>query len=412
MAKVDLLIKEAKELITLSGPNSPRCGEDLEKLGIIEDGSVAIDDGRIVEVGRNLKLSAKTVIDAKNKTVIPGFVDPHTHLVFGGSREFEFDWKLQGLSYMQIKDRGGGIGYTVRKTREASAEELYAQAAGRLKRMLNCGTTTCEAKTGYGLDTKTELKLLEVAERLREDFPADIVMTFLGAHDVPKGSTVDDYLDLVIDEMLPAVKNRVSFCDVFCEQGVFSLDQSKRLLTKAKKLGMGLKIHADEIVQTGGAGLAADLGAISADHLLRSSEQDMKKMAKKGTIGVLLPGTPFALRMKEYAPAEKLIESGVPIALATDLNPNCWVENMQFMIQLACFNMGLTPAQALTAATFNSACAIGMQDEVGSLEVGKKADCVILDAPNYRFLPYHFGVNLAETVIKSGRIVANTDIKK
>ncbi len=412
MAEIDLLIKDAKELITLAGPNSPRCKKDLEKLGIIEDGSVAIDKGRIIEVGRNLNYKAEKIIDAKNKTVIPGFVDPHTHLVFGGSREFEFDWKLQGLSYMQIKDRGGGIGYTVKKTREATAEQLHSQAAKRLQKMLEYGTTTLEAKTGYGLDTKTELKLLEVAEKLQQDFPADMVMTFLGAHDVPQGQNAEDYLKVVIKDMLPAVKNKARFCDVFCEKGVFSLDQSKDLLTAAKKLGMGLKIHADEIVQTGGAGLAADLGAISADHLLRSSEEDMAKMAKAGTIGVLLPGTPFALRMKEYAPAKKLIDSGVPVALATDLNPNCWVESMQFMIQLACFNMGLTPAQALTAATFNSACAIDMQDEVGSLEIGKKADCVILDAPNYRFLPYHFGVNLAKTVIKAGKIVANTNIKK
>jgi len=402
---VDILIKNANELITLRGPNSPRKNKEMGDIGIIENGSVAIKNGVITEVGKNLKIKAETVIDAKGKTVMPGFVDPHTHLVFSGSREFELDWKLKGLSYIDIKKKGGGITYTVDKTRKASVDKLFDEAILRLDRMLFYGTTTCEAKSGYGLNTETELKILKVNKKLNDTHPVDIVSTFLGAHAIPKEHNVDDYVKIVIDEMLPKASKYAEFCDVFCEKGFFTYAQSKKILEAGKKYGLKPKIHADEIVDTSGATLAAEVGAISAEHLLMTSDKGIKDMAKAGVIGVMLPGTPFCLMMKDYAPARKMIDSGVPVALATDLNPNCYVENMQFMIQLACFNMKMTPAEAITAATFNAACAINRQKDIGSIEKGKQADIIILDAPNHLYMPYHFGINHVETVIKKGLIL-------
>ena len=405
METVDIFIKNASELITMDGPNRPRIKKEMCELSIIENGSVAIKDGKIVETGNDLEYDAEKTIDASGKTVMPGFIDPHTHLVFAGSREFELDMKLKGLSYMEILKKGGGIFYTVNETRKATNEELLKQSKKRLDTMISHGTTTCEAKSGYGLDTETELKMLEIQKKLNDIHPMDIVSTFLGAHAIPKEHSADDYVDIIINEMLPRVKGLAMFCDVFCEKGVFTIEQSRRILEAGKKYGLIPKIHADEIVDTGGASLAAEIGAISADHLLMSSDKGINEMARKGVIGVMLPGTPFSLMQDNYAPARKMIDSGVPIALATDLNPNCWVENMQFMIQLGCFNMKMTPAEAVTAATFNSACAIGVNDTVGSLEKGKKADVIILDCPNHKSIPYHFGVNLVETVIKNGRII-------
>jgi len=404
MEKVDILIKNANELITLKGPNSPRKRKEMRDIGIIKNGSVAIKNGIIVGVGKNLSYKAETVVDAKGKTVMPGFVDPHTHLVFSGSREFELDWKLKGLSYLDIKKKGGGISYTVEKTRKASAAKLFDEARIRLDRMLSYGTTTCEAKSGYGLDTETELKMLKVQKKLDTTHPIDIVSTFLGAHAIPKEYSASEYVKIVTDEMLPKASKYAEFCDVFCEKGFFTPAQSKKILEEGKKHGLLPKIHADEIMDTGGASLAAEVGAISAEHLLMISDKGIRDMAKKGVIGVMLPGTPFCLMLKDYAPARKMIDSGVPIALATDLNPNCYVENMQFMIQLACFNMKMTPAEAICASTFNAACAIGRQDEVGSLEKGKQADIIVLDCPNHLHIPYHFGVNLVETVVKKGEI--------
>jgi imidazolonepropionase len=402
MEKVDILIKNANELLTLNGSNSPRKKKEMSDIGIIKGGSVAVKDGVIVDVGKNLSYKAEAVIDAKGKTVMPGFVDSHTHLVFSGSREFELDWKLKGLSYIDIKKRGGGIFYTVEKTRKASATKLFDEARSRLDRMLLYGTTTCEAKSGYGLNTETELKMLKVQKKLNDIHAVDIVSTFLGAHAIPKEYSASDYVKILIDEMLPKVSKYAEFCDVFCEKGFFTYVQSKKILQEAKKYGLIPKIHADEIVDTCGASLAAEVGAISAEHLLMTSDKGIKDMAKNGVIGVLLPGTPFCLMMKDYAPARKMIDSGVAIALATDLNPNCYVENMQFIIQLACFNMKMTPAEAITASTFNAACAIGRQDSVGSIEKGKQADIIILDVPNHLFIPYHFGVNHVEKVIKKG----------
>ncbi len=405
MVTVDVLIKNANELVTLRGSEKPRVKEEMKDLSIIENGDIAIKDGLVFDVGKNLDYDADEVFDVSGKTVMPGFVDPHTHLVFGGSREFELDWKLNGLSYMDIKRKGGGIGYTVKKTRESSFEELYDLAKKRLDTMLSYGTTTCEAKTGYGLDVETELRMLDVQKKLNDDHVIDIVSTFLGAHSIPEGVSVEDYVDLVIEDMIPDASKSAKFCDVFCEKGFFDAVQSKRILEAGKKHGLVPKIHADEIVDTGGASLAAEVGAISAEHLLKISKKGIKDMADSGVIGVMLPGTPFCLMMKEYAPARDMIDLGVPLALATDLNPNCWTENMQFMIQLACFNMKMTPAEAVCASTFNAACAIGMQDKVGSLEKDKFADVLVLNCLSYKFLPYHFGVNLVDKVFKKGVMV-------
>jgi imidazolonepropionase len=405
MESVDLLITNANELLTLKGPKKPRKREQMNRLSIIKNGSVAIKNGLIVDVGRNLRYKAETTIDASGKLVMPGFVDPHTHVVFAGSREFELDLKIAGLPYMEILKRGGGIFYTVNETRKASRTQLLQQSKKRLDTMLLHGTTSCEAKTGYGLNVETEIKMLKVQKNLQENHPIDLVSTFLGAHTIPKDQQASEYIRKVITEMLPKTKGLARFCDVFCEKGVFTVAQSRKILNAGKQYGLIPKIHADEIVDTGGASLAAEVGAISADHLLMSSETGLRAMAQNGVIGVLLPGTPFCLMMQRYAPARRIIDYGVPVALATDLNPNCWTESMQLMIQLACLKMRLTPAEAVTAATFNAACAIGVQDRVGSLEVGKQADCIILDCPNHQFLPYHFGVNLVETVVKKGRML-------
>ncbi len=405
MDQVDILIRNAEEVVTLQGPPRPRCNQEMRNLGIQTHYSVAIKDSKIVDIGQNLHYQADIKIDASGKTVLPGFVDPHTHLVFGGSREFELDKKLQGLSYMEILKQGGGILYTVNRTRDASNDDLKTQATTRLNTMLRYGTTTCEAKTGYGLDTDTEIRMLKIQNELNNDHPMDIASTFLGAHAIPAGTTADEYTELVIEDMLPKTKNLASFCDVFCEKDVFTPEQSQRILETAKTYGLTPKIHAEEIVNTGGASLAAKVGAISADHLLRISSQGISDMAKAGVIGVLLPGTPFSLMINEYAPAQKIIQGNVPVALATDLNPNCWTENMQFMIQLACLKMQMTPAEAITAATFNAACAINQHNNIGSIEKGKQADIIILNIKNHQMLPYHFGINHVETVIKNGRIM-------
>ena len=405
MTSADILIKNANELVTLKGLNQPRIKKQMNDLSIIQDGSIAVKDGKIIDVGKNLRYNAEKTIDAKGKTVMPGFVDPHTHIVFAGSREFELDMKLRGLSYIEILERGGGILYTVNETRKATEDGLFKQSCKRLDTMLSYGTTTCEAKSGYGLDTKTELKILKTQKKLNETHEIDIVSTFLGAHAIPKEYDAYEYADIIIDEMLPKTKGLARFCDVFCEKGVFTVEQSRKILKAGKTHGLIPKIHADEIFNTGGAELAAEVGAISADHLLMSSDDGLKQMANKGVIGVLLPGTPFSLMLERYASGRKIIDMGVPVALATDINPNCWTENMQFIIQLACLNMKMTPAEAITASTFNAACAIGLNDTVGSLEKGKQADIILLDCPNHRFIPYRYGVNLVEKVIKKGAFI-------
>jgi imidazolonepropionase len=413
---VDLLIKNASELLTLQGSKSPRKGKEMTELNIIKGGGVAVLGGRICAVGKTdevegaVELSSKTkIIDAKGKTVMPGFVDPHTHLVFAGSREDELKLKLEGKTYLDILKMGGGILRTVRETRKASKEDLFNAAKKVLDRMLKFGTTTVEAKSGYGLETDTEIKCLEVIKRLDEEHVIDIVPTFLGAHAIPPEfkDDADGYVNLVIEDMLPKVaeKRLAEFCDVFCEKDVFSVEQSRKILSAGKELGMRPKIHADEIVRLGGTELACEVGAISASHLMKSSDEGIKKMAEKGVIGVLVPGTPFALMQKEYPRAREMIDTGVPIALATDFNPNCWTESMQFMIALACYNMGMLPSEAIVASTINAAHAINRANEVGSLEVGKKADIIILNVSNHMHIPYRFGGNLVEMVVKDGEIV-------
>jgi imidazolonepropionase len=419
--KADLLIVNADELITLAGANQkPRIGKQMRELGIIHHGALAVKDGRIVAVGKTIEVTkafkAENVISANGKIVMPGFVDPHTHLVFAGFREDEFQMRVEGASYMEILSSGGGILKTVRETRKASVEKLVEFTLKRLDVMLEYGTTTVEAKSGYGLTTKDELKILEATKRVNQLHCVDVVPTFLGAHAIPPEykSNPHDYVNLIVDETIPKVaeKKLAEFCDVFCEKNVFSLEQSKRILVAGKNYGLKPKIHADEMSILGGAELAADLGAVSADHLLFSSVEGIKAMANKGVVAVLLPAAAFSLMIGKYADARLMIDLGVPIALGTDFNPNCLVENMQLVITFACHFMRLTSAEALTAATINAAHAIGRANEIGSLEAGKKADIIVLDVPNHKFLGYHFGVNLVDKVIKNGRIVIDKEASR
>ncbi|MEM3622480.1 MAG: imidazolonepropionase [Candidatus Bathyarchaeia archaeon] len=419
--KADLLIVNADELITLAGANQkPRIGKQMRELGIINHGALAVKDGRIVAVGKTIEVAkafkAENVISANGKIVTPGFVDPHTHLVFAGFREEEFQMRIEGASYMEILSAGGGILKTVRETRKANIEKLVDSSLKRLDVMLEYGTTTVEAKSGYGLTTKDELKILEAIKRVNQLHCVDVVPTFLGAHAVPPEFKANphDYVNLIVEETIPKVaeKRLAEFCDVFCEKNVFSLEQSKRILVAGKNYGLKPKIHADEMSTLGGAELAADLDAVSADHLLFSSVEGIKAMANKSVIAVLLPAAAFSLMIGRYADARLMIDLGVPIALGTDFNPNCLVENMQLVIAFACHFMKLTSAEALTAATINAAHAIRMANEVGSLEVGKKADIIVLDVPNHKFLGYHFGVNLIDKVVKNGRIVIDKEASR
>jgi imidazolonepropionase len=410
MEKVDFLIINASELLTLSGPKRPRIGNEMSDLGIIKNGAVAVNNGKIVGVGKTdnikKKFKAEETIDAKNKIVIPGFVDPHTHLIFAGSREDEFIMRLQGKNYMDILKSGGGILKTVRETRKASKKTLFDLTKKRLDKMLEYGTTTVEIKSGYGLTTKDEIKLLEVINELKKKHLIDIVPTFMGAHAIPSELNAEKYVELIIKEMLPQItkKNLAEFCDVFCEEGVFSIEQSKKILEEAKKLGMKLKIHADEIVRTGGAELAAELKTISAEHLLQSSQDDIKELSKANVIAVLLPATSFCLRTN-YADARFMIKQKVPVALATDFNPGCLCSSMQFALNLACLAMRMTPAESIVASTINAAYAINRGNEVGSLKTGKKADILIMDVPNHKLISQYLGISLIEKVIKNGKII-------
>lgn len=430
--QVDLLIHSAAQVCTLpSHASGPQRGRALGDLGLISDGAIAIEAGRIVAVGPSADLRATyqagAAIDAEGKVVLPGLVDPHTHLVWAGDRVGEFEMRITGATYMEIMAAGGGIVSTVRATRAASLEELVAQTRPRLDRMLALGTTTVEVKSGYGLDPASELKLLGAISQLDAAHPVDLVPTFLGAHAVPpeyKGRT-DDYVDLLVDEMLPAVKGwaqgrqvacadesatslALPFVDVFCEKGVFDLTQSRRILERAKEMGFPLKIHADEFAGLGGTKLAVELGATSADHLVCTPNEDIQALGSGDTVAVGLPCTPFGLGHHEYTPAGAILDAGGPLALATDCNPGtAWCESMQFVIALACRAMRLTPAQALAAATINSAFAVGRGGLAGSLEPGKQADVLILNVPDYRHLGYRFGGNLVELVLKAGRVLVD-----
>jgi len=410
-----MLVLNAAELVTLRGPERARTKAEMSQLASIKDGAVAIQDGTIVDVGKSRSILKEhgsrgtTKIDASGKVVMPGFVDPHTHLVFAGSREFEIGLKAKGKTYMQILQEGGGIFRTVRDTRAASADELYREGSRRLKSMLSHGSTTVEAKSGYGLDKEVELRMLETVRMLDRDSPVTLVPTYLGAHAVPPEykDKADDYVDFIVNEVLPEISKRqlAEFCDVFCEKGVFSVDQSRRVLLAAKSLGMKLKLHADELQRTGGAELAAELRVTSADHLAHPSDDGLVAMASKDVVGVLLPATPYASMSGDYADGRRLIDVGVPVALGTDFNPNCWNESMQFTISLACFKMRMTPEEAITAATMNAAAALGIERKVGSIEQGKRGDLIVLDVPSHEHVPYRFGTNLCSTVVKEGRIV-------
>ena len=408
----DLLVLHAAELVTLAGPPGPRRGKEMRDLRTIPDGALYAVDGVIREVGESRALAAEHdgaahVIDAAGKAVVPGFVDAHTHVAFAGSREHELEWKSEGMSYQEIAARGGGILHTVRSTRAATEEELYLLAHERLDHMLAHGTTTVEAKTGYGLTVADEMKVLRVHDHLQESHPANVVSTFLGAHAVPPEfeGRADPYVDLVVNEMLPSVaaKTAARFCDVFVEDGYFTGDQARKILSEAARLGLSAKVHADEFSDTGGASLAAEVGAISADHLVHASSEGIRKMAERGTIAVLLPASSLASRIP-FAKARHFVEMGVPVALGTDFNPNCWTESMALVVALAAHQLGLTPAEALTAATVNAAHAVGMGREVGTLEVGKRADLLVLDAPDHRHLAYRIGSRIVETVVKDGRV--------
>ena len=413
-----MFIHSASQLLTLA--NGPQRGHSLGTLGIIENGAVVVRDEKIVAVGTTTDLKTahpdEPTLDASGCVLMPGFVDPHTHIIWAGDRANEFERKMAGAAYLDILAAGGGIISTVRSTRTASIEALIAQTRPRLLRMFAHGTTTVEAKTGYGLQTATELRLLKALLVLDDETPLDLAFTFLGAHaiapefkDNPQG-----YTDLVCETMLPmlcqwwdthAPRLPLPFVDVFCEDKAFDLQQSRQILTVARSLGFPLKIHADEFDNLGGASLAVELGAASADHLVKTSDADIAALGKSDTVAVSLPCTPFGLAEKDYTPAKKLIEADAILALATDCNPGTsWNESMQFVIALACRTMGLTPAQAIAAATINSAHAIRRANTIGSIEVGKQADMLILSVPDYRHLGYRYGTNLVKQVIKRGQV--------
>jgi len=411
---VDLLITHASQLLTIpSHDQGPQRGERLGDLAIIVDGALAVSAGSIVDLGPTVDLTARyqaaQTIDAGGRVVMPGFVDPHTHVIFAGDRANEFERRIAGATYMEIMNAGGGIMSTVRATRAASLAELVEQTRARLDRMLAQGTTTAEAKTGYGLETTAELKMLAAIARLDAEHSIDLVPTFLGAHAIPaeyKGRETE-YTDLVANEMLPAAKAHHSqFVDVFCEDGAFTLAQSRRILEKAKELGFALKIHVDEFEPLGGTRLGVELGAVSVDHVVTTPIEEIELLGKSSTIAVSLPGTPFGLAHRDYTPAKAILAVGGALALATDLNPGTtWNESMQFIVALACRYLKLTQAQALAAATINAAYAIGRGESIGSLEIGKQADVLIMDISDYRSIGYRYGTNLVRSVIKRGQIV-------
>ncbi|MFW9787606.1 MAG: imidazolonepropionase [Candidatus Thorarchaeota archaeon] len=414
--KPDLLLTNIGQIATLEGySNAPKTGEQLNEISIIENGAIAIKNDKIMAVGPTKDILALMteeprfpVMEFPGMLATPGFIDSHTHLAFGGSRENDFAMKLAGKSYIEILEAGGGILSTLRSTRTASQDELVRNAFSYAEGMLSMGSTTIEVKSGYGLDNENELKMLRAVNELREKLPINFVSTFMGAHAVPPeydGKT-DAYVSLVTDEMMPDVAESglAEFCDVFCEQGVFDVEQSRSILLAAKEEGMKLKVHADEIVQLGGASLAAEVGAVSADHLLMASDDGLEDMLKAGTIATLLPATAFSLDTN-YADARKMIDMGLPVALATDFNPNCANESLFFTIALACYKMKMKPREALSAVTINAAHALDRGSSYGSIEVGKTADILILDCPNPEFLTWRFGVNLVHTVISNGQVI-------
>jgi imidazolonepropionase len=415
-------------MLTLRG--GPQRGSSLGDLHIIEDGGIAIKDGVIAGVGKRFEIEnsfdADEVLDARGRVLLPGFVDPHTHLIWAGDRAGEFELRIRGASYMEIMAAGGGIASTVEATRSADLDELVELGGARAQTMFAYGTTTAEAKSGYGLDLSTELRTLEAILKIDELGPIELTPTYLGAHALPPEfagtpeSGYETYTKFITEEALPDLVNwwgtnhaevPLPFVDVFCEEGAFSLEQSREILVKAKELGFPLKIHADEFVGIGGTDLAVELGAISADHLVHTPEEDILALGKSGTVAVALPCTPFGLAEHAYTPANKFLAAEGILAIATDLNPGtAWCESMQFAIALACRYMQLTPAQSIAAATINAAAAIGRENLIGSLEVGKQADVLILDAADYGHLGYRFGTNLVASVVKKGVVYSRNTL--
>ncbi|MDD4777918.1 MAG: imidazolonepropionase [Fermentimonas sp.] len=409
----NLIIKNASQVVTCSGFEGKR-GKEMSELNVIENGTVIVTDGLISHILKQgekaeINISDYNTIDASGKALLPGFVDPHTHFIFGGYREEEFSWRMRGDNYMAIMNRGGGIVNTTKATRKASEEELTVAGKMRLDAMMRLGITTVEGKSGYGLDKETELKQLRVIQRLNEIHPIDIVPTYMGAHAVPsewKGRK-DELIDFNIKEMFPLVaeKQLAECVDIFCEKDVFSIEQSRRYLEAAREFGFKLKIHADEIVQLGGAELAAELNCLSADHLLQASDKGIQALAQSKVVATLLPLTAFSLKEK-YARARDMIDEGCIVALATDLNPgSSFSSSVPLLFAIACIHMNLSPEEAVTAFTVNSAAAVGRADTIGSIDIGKQADMILLQYPSYKFLPYNVGMNIVETVIKKGEII-------
>lgn len=408
----NLLIKNAQQIVTPIGKTA-KFGSEMDEVKVYENASIVIEDGIIKKVGTDalngIDESKYEVIDAAGKAVLPGFVDSHTHFVFGGYRADEFSWRLRGDSYMDIMNRGGGIVNTVKATRAASEDKLYELGMKRLDSMLSFGVTSVEGKSGYGLDKDTEIKQLKVMKRLDENHPVDVTRTFLGAHALPpeyKGRSAE-FIDMLLDEVLPIVvkENLAEYFDVFTEKGVFDIEESRKMFTRAKEAGMKLKIHADEIVSLGGAELAGEMQMTSADHLLHASDEGLKKMAENKVISTLLPTTAFCIK-EPYARARDMINHGSAVALATDFNPGSGFTNsIALMFALATIYMNMSINEAITAMTLNGAAAIDRANEIGSIEHGKKGDIVILKYPSCNFLPYHTGVNIVDKVIKNGKLV-------
>lgn len=417
--KATLLIKNIGQLITMNGP-FPRIGtKQLNDIGLIENGGIAAAGSEILTVGRSDQVEGKTplaegckVIDVNGAVVTPGLIDPHTHPVFSMTREKEFDMRIAGKSYMEIANAGGGIRASVRDLRNTPKQTLIEKTRKRLDRMLRYGVTTIEAKSGYGLSAEAELKQLEVIRDLNQTHAIDLVPTFLGAHEVPDEyrDQRDKYIDIINNEILPAVikGNLAEFSDIFTEEGVYNIEESRKIQQAAKKAGLGLKFHVGELKSIGGAELAAEMGAVSADHLVYISDTGIRALAKAGTIAVLLPGTTFSLAGKQFAPARKMIEEGLAVALSTDCNPgSSYSESLPFMTSLAALMMKMTAAEALSAITVNAACAIDRGGKIGQLQQGMSADIVIWDMADFRELPYHYAVNMVAKVIKGGQVVVN-----
>lgn len=411
----DLLLTHFNQVFCPQDLGHPLFGAEMKEAQILEDGYIAIQDGKILAVGTGepdpVLIGPDTQIRSyQGKIATPGLIDCHTHLVYGGSREHEFAKKLAGVPYLEILAQGGGILSTVRATREASFETLYDKSKRLLDYMLQHGVTTVEAKSGYGLDWETEKRQLDVVTALDQDHDIDLVSTFMAAHAVPpeyKGRS-QEYLDLIVEDMLPKVKeeNLAEFCDIFCEKGVFTAEESRYLLSKAKEMGFKLRIHADEIESIGGVDVAAELEATSAEHLMMATDEGIRKMAAAKVIGNLLPATTFSLMEDTYAPARKMLDAGMAITLTTDSNPgSCPTANLQFAMQLGCFMMRLTPVEIFNAVTINAAYSVDRADQIGSFDVGKQADITIFDAPNIDYPLYFFATNLVAAVYKKGQLV-------